>query len=159
MSKDAATQFTNAVSAVRVAAIVTTVIAVASSFFPSLRLWGFNHLAYYPLASKILASAVLVIALVPAISRRMAADVSRICEAIRSNDRRVTLVLILVAVAFMTMFAAFHSATELLGDGQLIAQSFEAAEKGNPTVIMRSAQAILAEEQVACGDRLIRCSV
>jgi hypothetical protein len=55
----------------------------------------------------------------------------------------------------IAVFWHFRVATNLLGDGQLIAQSFEAAEEGHNSVIMRSAHAIVTEETIAPGTTLL----
>jgi hypothetical protein len=138
------------------AAAVSAVIVVATSFFPAARLWGVNHLAFVPPAVRIIATALLALAFLPALARPLSrialAASERHAAASRGTGLTVAASIAIVSVA---LFFHFRAATNLLGDGQLITQSFEAAEEGHDQVIMRSAQAILTEEPIAPGTTLL----
>jgi tetratricopeptide (TPR) repeat protein len=138
------------------AAAFSAAIVVVASFFPELRLWGVNHLAFWPRSLRHVAFAVLLLAFLPSVPRivyRLALGASdRHAAAPRLVGISLAAVL---AVASVAMFWHFRAATNLLGDGQLIAQSFEAAEEGHDSVIMRSAKAIVTEEVIAPGTTLL----
>jgi hypothetical protein len=138
------------------AAAFSAGIVIVASFFPELRLWGVNHLAYLPRTARHVAFAALLLAFLPSVAGvvyRLALGASaRHASAPRAVAISVTAVL---AVASVAMFWHFRAATNLLGDGQLIAQSFEAAQEGHDSVIMRSAKAIVTEEIIAPGTTLL----
>ena len=138
------------------AAAFSAAIPVAASFFPALRLWGVNQLAFLPPALRYAAFAILALAFVPPLARlvyRFALNASdKHAAASRSLGLTVATV---VAIASIAVFWHFRVATNLLGDGQLIAQSFQAAEEGHNSVIMRSAHAIVTEETIAPGTTLL----
>ncbi len=140
-----------------VAAAALSVLAViAASFFPDKRLWGWNHLAFLPSPFRHGAYALLVLAFVPPLARLLyrAALVASHQHAAARAPIGATITVI-VALLSVGVFYKFHVATNLLGDGQLIAQSFKAAEEGHDSVIMRSAHAIVTEETIAPGTTLI----
>ncbi|HEU4365053.1 MAG TPA: hypothetical protein VFT13_06260, partial [Candidatus Krumholzibacteria bacterium] len=141
-----------------VAVTAATAARVAgSAFLPDVRLWGINHLAFLPIPTRVGLIALIALAFFPPIARGLyraaIAALERAAAARRQPGAMVTLAAI--AVASTVMFYGFRSATNLLGDGQLILQSFEAAEEGHDQVIMRSAGAIVAEEAIAPGATLL----
>lgn len=138
------------------AAALSAAIVIGASFFPELRLWGVNHLAYLPPAMRYAAIGVLVLAFVPLVARLLYRVALVASEKHAAASRALGLsVAAAVAIGSVAMFHHFRAATNLLGDGQLIAQSFEAAEEGHDGVIMRSAKAIVTEEAIAPGTTLL----
>jgi hypothetical protein len=138
---------------VAAAAAAFLLVAVAS-FLPAARLWGVNHLAFYPLPVRILALALVAVTFVPAVARALYASlVGGIARL--SAWRWGSAAIAAAAVVAVAAFFFLRSATNLLGDGQLIAQSFIAAHEGNKDVVMRSVPAILKEEPIAPGATLL----
>jgi len=135
------------------AAAVSCLVVGAASFLPAVRLWGLNHLAFYPLPVRILALTLVAAAFVPAVARALYASLLAAVDRL-PKSRRGTLVLVAGAVVASAVFFLLRSATNLLGDGQLIAQSFVAAHEGNKDVVMRSVPAIVKEEPIAPGATL-----
>ncbi|HEX5133404.1 MAG TPA: hypothetical protein VFX92_13085, partial [Candidatus Krumholzibacteria bacterium] len=136
--------------------LTTAALAAMASFLPATRLWGINHLAFLPAPVRIGALALLALMFVPGVAvalYRGALALGERAAGPRTHARTVTIVAI--ALAAVAAFHVFHSATNLLGDGQLIVQSFEAAEEGHDRVIMRSAHAIVTEESIAPGTTLL----
>lgn len=138
------------------AAAFSAAIVVAAAFLPTLRLWGVNHLAFVPPALRYAAIAVLLLAFVPPLARTAyrATLVASNRHAVAPRAVGFTIAAVL-AIASVAMCYQFRAATNLLGDGQLIAKSFEAAEEGHDSVIMRSAKAIVTEETIAPGTTLL----
>ena len=99
-----------------------------------------------PPAFRYAAFAVLLLPFVPALARMA----YRVALAASGRHAKAPIavgltVAVLTSAASIVAFHHFRVATNLLGDGQLIAQSFEAAEEGHQSVIMRSAKAIVTE--------------
>lgn len=138
------------------AAVSAAAVVTAAAFFPAFRLWGLNHLAFLEPQVKFGAIVLLWLPFVPFVARvlyRFALGASQQHASVR---RPIGIAIaILLAVLSVGVFYKFHVATNLLGDGQLIAQSFEAAEEGHDSVIMRSAHAIVTEETIAPGTTLL----
>ncbi|MDH3198762.1 MAG: tetratricopeptide repeat protein [Candidatus Krumholzibacteria bacterium] len=135
------------------AAAVACLIVGVASFLPAARLWGLNHLAFYPLPVRFLALALVAVTFVPAVARALYASLAGAIERL-SAWRWGVAAIAAAAVAAVAAFFFLRSATNLLGDGQLIAQSFIAAHEGNKDVVMRSVPAILREEPIAPGATL-----
>lgn len=138
------------------AAALSAAIVVVASFFPELRLWGVNHLAFLPRTFRHAAFAILVLSFVPWAARVVYGTALLAASKHATAPRPVGVaVAVVIALASVAAFYHFRVATNLLGDGQLIAQSFEAAEEGHDSVIMRSARAIVTEESIAPGSTLL----
>jgi hypothetical protein len=137
--------------------VATIALVAVAAWLPDLRLWGINHLAFLPPAIRIALLALLAVALLPPVAVAAYSAALKAADAAgnapRTSGRLITVAA--MAVASIGVFYAFHSATNLLGDGQLILQSFEAAEEGHELVIMRSAGAIVTEEKIAPGATLL----
>jgi hypothetical protein len=129
-------------------------LAAAGAFLPEARLWGINHLNFYSIPVRAAVLALLAATFVPAVNRRLYAGMLRMSREIKAGGGRVDLMVTVVAVASVLLFWTFRASTNLLGDGQLIAQSFEAAWAGHDKVIMRSVGAIVTEERIAPGATL-----
>jgi tetratricopeptide (TPR) repeat protein len=134
--------------------MVYALVCVAS-FLPGLQLWGVNHLAFYPLPLRVLVLALIGLTFFPAVAQKAYAGAYKLAHTIKHGGRAVDSALTFVAVGSVAVFAGLRTSTNLLGDGQLIAQSFEAAWKGNEIVIMRSVGAIVTEERIAPGATLL----
>jgi len=134
-------------------AVLSAGIIAAGAFLPALRLWGVNHLAYLPSTVRYAAIALLVLAFLPFVAQPLYRGACALFDRIGGAKRSagVWLVIGCMAAGAVAGFWYLRSSTLLLGDGQLIVRSFEAAEEGYDKVIMRSAQAIVNEELIAPG--------
>lgn len=138
------------------AAFVSAAIVAAAAFLPAQRLWGVNHLAFVPPALRAPALALLALGFLPFFAGPVYRMKIRVCDAVGASHRRAlkSALVVLLAVAATAGFWSARSSTLLLGDGQLLVRSFEAAEEGYERVIMRSAKAIMDEETIAPGTTL-----
>lgn len=134
-------------------AALSAAIIAAGAFLPALRLWGVNHLAYLPPAVRYAAIALLALAFVPVVAGPLYRGACAFFDRIGRAKRGATTWVVIGCIAAGTVAGFWHmrSSTLLLGDGQLIVRSFEAAEEGYEKVIMRSAKAIVNEEIIAPG--------
>ena len=134
------------------AALLCLALVAAASFLPGIRVWGLNHLAFYSLPLRLAALALIAVAFVPAVARPAYAGLRHGVRWLSGGPgNRGTTTALAGGIIATGLFVTFMTATNLLGDGQLIAQSFQAAHEGNPTVVMRSPSAILYEESIAQG--------
>jgi len=134
--------------------LVVYAVIAAASFLPHAQLWGVNHLAFYSFPIRIAVLLLLGVAFLPPVACRVHAALLAFSQAMKSGGRVVDVILLAVAVLSVVLFWTLRTSTNLLGDGQFIAQSFEAAWQGNDDVVMRSAKAIVTEEPIAPGGTL-----
>jgi hypothetical protein len=144
----------------RIAWVLATIAATfalvaAAAFLPGARLWGVNHLAYYPVWARLFALAVVGVVFVPAVARRVHAAFLAVVRFVGEGGSGAETILAVCAVGSVALFAGFPSATNLLGDGQLIANNFRLAAEGDADVVARSPASILAGEPVARGATLL----
>jgi len=146
-------------SGIVVGSLVATFAMIAlASLVPharDARLWGINHLAYYPLPVRLAALGLMALAFVPALAHPVHAGLLRLTRALGGGGRRAAWVVAAVSVASTVVFFAFRSASYLLGDGQLIVQSFEASYLGNDSVIMSSVATIFGSDFISPGTTLL----
>jgi Tfp pilus assembly protein PilF len=140
--------------------LTLTVLAIfalvaAAAFLPKAQLWGVNHLAYYPVPVRLAALAFIALLFVPPIARRLYTALLALSKTLRYGGPRVDIALTAIAVVSVIVFTGLQTSTNLLGDGQLIAQSYDAAWEGNDRVIMRNAKAVVVEEHIAPGATLM----
>ena len=105
----------------------TFALFAAASFFPEKRLWGVNHLAFYPDPVRLVVLVVAGLFLVPP----LASGTWRVIQwATRPYFRGVATgynAIALTGVASFAVFAAFRASTLLLGDGHFIINNFRNA--------------------------------
>lgn len=137
------------------AALSAAIIAVAA-FFPAFRLWGVNHLAFLPPVARYAAIGLLLLAFVPVFARPLYGGACVLFDRMGFARRNAATwaLIVCVSAGSVAVFWSMRSSTLLLGDGQLLVRSFEAAEEGYEKVIMRSAKAIVNEEMIAPGTTL-----
>ncbi len=138
-------------------ALLSALLIAAAAFLPAQRLWGLNHLAFVPPVARYVALGLLTLAFLPFVAQSLYRAKLRVFDAAGSSSTfglKLGLVALL-AFGAVAMFWSFRSSTLLLGDGQLLVRSFEAAESGYEKVIMRSANAIMNEEKIAPGTTLL----
>ncbi|MGB2698445.1 MAG: tetratricopeptide repeat protein [Candidatus Zixiibacteriota bacterium] len=101
-----------------------------SSFFPSARLWGISHLAYFPLEFGILFTSVFLLLLIPSINSKIL-DLLKV-PLDRLNgltfDKSKRLWFILLSFVSFPLFWVFRTRTHFLGDGYHIIQDLHKGE-------------------------------
>ena len=134
---------------------VTLAVVGLASFIPGRRLWGLNHLAFYPAYVRVIALAAMGLAFLPRTARCIT---SALMAAVRFLRRRHAVRRIAVpaaAAVSVGIFWLLRSSTLLLGDGRLVATNFEHASSPDYAVIVSSPRAIILYEAFAKGTALI----
>ncbi len=130
------------------AAVTWVVVVCLSGLRADLRLWGINHLAFTPWPVAVVLVVMLGATFIPPVARSMH-------HIAVGGFRRVlnghAIILALVGIAAAAGFYAVRSATPLLGDGQLIANSFSDAFANRTPPFGTLVTATLAGELIAPG--------
>jgi hypothetical protein len=110
---------------------VTFALFVYASFLPERRLWGLNHLAFYPGHWRLVVLGLTAIVFVPPFAAIVARGGIRVARAwLRSLEDGVNTLALTGVISFI-VFAAFRSATKLLGDGYFVFHNYRGtAENG-----------------------------
>jgi hypothetical protein len=135
--------------------IALFVLVAVASFFPAHRLWGFNHLAFYPLPVRLFALAIVAVAFHPAVSRLVHFGLARALSSIRASRKMQIGLILIVPLAAVAVFFLFQSATLLLGDGQLIANEFEHTLGERYTAFRFDFDTLVMEHRDAKGSTLL----
>ncbi|MGD8413660.1 MAG: hypothetical protein PVF33_05480, partial [Candidatus Latescibacterota bacterium] len=107
-------------------------LCAISSFLPNLQLWGVNHLGFYPPLLRAIALSLVGLSFVPKIRRSIARRVVT-GTVLFQNPNIYRFAAVLIPVGAFGLFLTFRSATNLLGDGQLIGSSItEVVKSGMP---------------------------
>lgn len=142
-------------AAATAAMAATLVLVAAASFLPDKRLWGLNHLAFYPVYVRIIALALAGAVFIPRASRY----VNRLCEAaadrLRGNSAIAKAAAPSAALLSFCAFWFFRSSTLLLGDARLVASNYEHAFDPGYDVIVSSPRIIFLHEPIARGTALL----
>jgi hypothetical protein len=96
-------------------------ILALAAFLPASRLWGIDHLRYYPQPLRFAALSLCALAFLPPVARRVYRCAARAAEVAASKPRGAAAIIAIFAVS-VTVFLSLRSATQLLGDGQLQAK-------------------------------------
>lgn len=89
-----------------------------SSFFPKSRLWGINHLAYFPLWVRFLFIIPVLLILVPRVNLKVYKILEQILSFFQNIlPKKEVLTASLLAVIFMFFFWLLRTRTHFLGDG------------------------------------------
>ena len=89
------------------------------AFAPGARLWGINHLAFYPIAARCAVLIAIALAMVPGVADRLLQRSRRFAGAASAHERAAATG---AAVACFILGLTFQSATFLLGDQNFIAR-------------------------------------
>ncbi len=133
----------------------TFALIAAASFLPGKRLWGINHLAFYPLYIRLAALALLCAALTPPVSRGVYGALSRAADRLPPQGRLRNVAALAAAAASVAVFWLLRSSTLLLGDARLVASNFEHAFHPDYALIVSSPRIILLHESIARGTALL----
>ena len=107
--------------------VLFLLLVAVASFLPETRLWGVNHLAFYPVWLRIIALALILLGFLPRAGRAIEIVFDRFTGTLAGRKRLLSA--FAVAVAAFVLFIVFASATELLGDGLYTANNIERAAK------------------------------
>jgi hypothetical protein len=128
------------------ALVITFGIVAVASFLPAHRLWGVNHLAFYPVPVRVLALSLIGLAFIPRISVGIFDRLQRTCERFDALDwSRGLRSIISVAVAAAVVFIGLRSATVLLGDGTYLLNSYRVAIAKGYTISSYVEHSVLQE--------------
>ena len=134
-------------------AALAILIAVAS-FFPDKRLWGINHLAYYPLALRVVAFAMIAVSFVPVVQRSLYSSLVTLVEFVRSHKSSAAIIVSAALVAGVA-FYLLQSSSLLLGDGHLISKSYDKGLAGDMTMVPSSVANIIRYKRIEPGAALL----
>lgn len=115
--------------------VLFLLLLAAASFLPETRLWGVNHLAFYPVWLRLAALAVIALSFLPRAEKAVENLFDRFSGTL--EGRRRLLSAFAVAIAAFVLFVVFASATELLGDGLYTANNIERAAKVDRDVFFK----------------------
>lgn len=130
--------------------VLGTFIAVAS-FLPEERLWGVNHLAFFPVPVRVFVLLVLALAFVPRVSAFVHAGLVRGLTRLRDNKPLRRFVVCAVFFGSIATFYACRSSTRLLGDGDVVSNAFEVSYRGDSTSVLPTVQEIWSEDRISPG--------
>lgn len=146
----------NAGKPVLLAISAATVAAVATaSFLPDARLWGINHLAFFPLPLRVVLLALVAICFVPSFARLLLEGFLSVTTWLTRPGRNATMILLALGIVAVGVFWLLRMGTPLLGDGHLLAKSYTAAQNGNDELIPSSMANILKAERIAVGTTML----
>jgi tetratricopeptide (TPR) repeat protein len=146
-----------AAAALYIALVGIVVLVGVASWLPRARLWGINHLAFYPPAWRIVLLAILGLSLIPRFGRYLYGSALRLYANLGSGVRHRRLAPALISIGATVMFLIFRSSTLLLGDGRLIADNLSHAFTDNSAATAHTARMILLHEPIAKGAFLLYC--
>lgn len=101
------------------------VFLVVGAFLPDKRVWGFNHLAFYPAPVRLIAILLVALSFVPRIARSIHGRLVDIAGFLARATGRDSIRLPAVCAAAFIIFLVFQSSTLLLGDGIYTATNIE----------------------------------
>jgi hypothetical protein len=130
-------------------------LITVASFLPDRRLWGLNHLAFYPLPVRIITLLLMAVSFLPSVAKGCHSLISRSFDYIRSRRRLLNIVIVVIAVVFVAVSVRYRSSTLLLGDGQLVVRNYEYVSEGYTNVVTRDIRTILSDEDIAKGASLL----
>jgi hypothetical protein len=130
-------------------------LLLAGAFLPARRLWGLNHLAFYPLPLRAGLLCLIGISFLPPVARRVHSVLASGLRWVQGHRRIRRWLIPAVSIACLVLFAGFRSSHLLWGDGRLVANNFQSAFAGQETVVAGSAAAILVHEPIAKGATLL----
>jgi tetratricopeptide (TPR) repeat protein len=139
----------------QISLILTALLIAAATFLPGRRLWGINHLAFYPLAVRIAALALITLSFVPWVARSLRKALLVTAGFLSRRKKQSWLVGLIFGLIATGVFLQFRSSTLLLGDGHLIAAGFDHALAGDEAVVTSSVERIMTEENIAKGTSLL----
>lgn len=139
----------------RAALLATCLLVAVAAFLPAARLWGINHLAYYPLPMRLLAIAMIAASWMPAITGGTWRVIVRWIEILRTRRRLGALVLAALPLLSLFLFLSLQSSTRILGDGQVVANDLAVPYRGDSTRVVPTLKAIARGNHIAPGTTML----
>ena len=133
----------------------TLLLVAVASFLPGVRLWGLNHLAFYPVPVRIVAIAAVGLCMLPAVGGAVFSVFLRVFTCLQINRRLRTSAVALISAASIGVFWGLRSSTLLLGDARLVSNNFEHAFQPGYEVVVRSPRIIMLHEPISKGTSLL----
>lgn len=137
------------------AAAATLAIVAAASFLPEKRLWGINHLAFYPVPVRLAALTLAAAAFVPRVAGGICSALTGSVEYFRRRRAVGRVTALTAAIISLGAFWLLQSSTLLLGDSRLVASNFRLAFDPGYKVLVSSPRFILLQENLAKGTALL----
>lgn len=137
------------------AAAATVALVAFASFLPGTRLWGLNHLAFYPVVARAFALGIMGVAFIPKVADSISRALTEAVDYLRQRHNLRCAAIVATAVSSVGVFWLLRSSTLLLGDARLVAANFEHAFIPGYSVIVRSPRIIVLHEPIARGASLI----
>lgn len=116
------------------AGLATFGLVAAGTFSPDRRLWGVNHLAFYPVWVRFGALAVVAVSFIPSLQGLISRGIVKAASALDLRPGRRGWFAAFAGGLAVAAFIGLHSSTLLLGDGRLVANSLGAAGGGGQAV-------------------------
>jgi tetratricopeptide (TPR) repeat protein len=107
-------------------------LVTLASFIPGLRLWGIDHLSYYPIWMRLAALLLVGLSFVPQVAASLHRAATGAATWWKRRAHPVGLSLASIALTALACLWLARSSTELLGDSRMVARSFEVIF-ANPT--------------------------
>ncbi|MCZ6767082.1 MAG: hypothetical protein O7D32_09145 [bacterium] len=137
------------------ASVIATLALVAiASWLPGERLWGINHLAFYPTALRVVLLALAAALLLPPVGQRMYLLQVNIAERIRGRQTGLGFAILAISFAAVFGFLKLKASTWLLGDGQVIANQL-AHLFSRPVSVPFLASKIIENDPIAPGTQMM----
>jgi len=103
-----------------------------SSFFPQQRLWGINHLAYFPIYFRVVIITIGFLFLFPNFNRRVSQALSRFYQLFANKSKKRFFKYGVSSLVSVFVFWILRTPTHFLGDGYLRARSLSLGVKYIP---------------------------
>jgi len=111
---------TDPVLRLRVLSLMLLALITLAAFASRGRMWGVDHLAYFPVPIRLTAICLIVAAFVPALGRGMFSLTELIITRARAARRLRASLPFVAGLAALSIFVRFRAATVLWGDGQVV---------------------------------------
>lgn len=136
-------------------ALASFALIAVATFLPNARLWGINHLSYFPSPLRLAFLGLVALCFLPAFARILVEGFLSIGQLLCRPRRQGVLLVLLLAVLSVAVFWGLRAGTSLLGDGHLLVRSYAAAQNGDRNLVISSTGSILHSERIAIGTSLL----
>lgn len=126
---------------------------------PDARLWGINHLSFYPPAVRVIALVLIGMCFLPGVARAAYDRLLRLAHGLGHGGQKVETGITFVTIFSVVLFLGLRASTNLLGDGQLITTNFQLTARGEERVVTGSMGAVLRGERIAPGTTMLYYAV
>ena len=127
----------NDVVKIQIGLVVLASFALAVSFVAPSLFWGLTSLSFFPAAIRIAIFCLLVISILPPVSRRLGEFLAARLERLTMQTHRT--LFLLAGIILMILFVVLSSRNHLLGDGYLIMGNLATGQRGSPFELLTRA--------------------